>query len=111
APGAARGHDSGRHPALVEIERMIEPRLEDGRWASAILRSAEHENDVGGTCFIALALTFDTGGKDRDRNGQSSQSKRNPVPDGLFHVRYSERADNIVIRWPGSKRLPARPIP
>ena len=59
AARAARGHDAGREFAVIELERVIEPRAQDGRRAAAILRGAQHQDHVGRLRFVARRLLLD----------------------------------------------------
>ena len=60
AARAAGGHDAGRELAIIEFQRVIEPRLQHGRGVPAVLRGAQDQNDIGGARLIARGLLLDS---------------------------------------------------
>ena len=61
AAGASGGHDPRGQIQLIELQRVIEPRLEHRRWIAVIFGRSEYQDHVGRLRFFAggLALNFD----------------------------------------------------
>ncbi len=71
--GAARGENVRREMPLVEIDRMVEPPLEDRRGMAAIFGRSHDHNHVRRTGFVARALP---GNPHRERDQKPKDKRR-----------------------------------
>jgi hypothetical protein len=56
AAGTAEGDDERGDAAMVELERVVEPRAVDGRRPAIVLRRAKNADGVGGRSLILIRV-------------------------------------------------------